>query len=97
MRFCLSCLQELIEYLRSHSHSAVYATSMSPPVVEQIFTSMKCIMGEDGTTIGEFFVSGVGGAAARDARASKRDVHHVRFTAPTEELEIDFSITAILF
>ncbi|XP_045919159.1 serine palmitoyltransferase 2-like [Micropterus dolomieu] len=44
--------RELIEYLRSHSHSAVYATSMSPPVVEQIITSMKCIMGEDGSTIG---------------------------------------------
>ncbi|XP_027015499.2 serine palmitoyltransferase 2 [Tachysurus fulvidraco] len=44
--------KELIAYLRSHSHSAVYATSMSPPIVEQIFTSMKCIMGEDGTTIG---------------------------------------------
>uniref|UniRef100_A0A8C6V185 Serine palmitoyltransferase, long chain base subunit 2a n=1 Tax=Neogobius melanostomus TaxID=47308 RepID=A0A8C6V185_9GOBI len=43
---------ELIDYLRSHSHSAVYATSMSPPVVEQVITSMKCIMGEDGTTIG---------------------------------------------
>ncbi|XP_068573729.1 serine palmitoyltransferase 2-like isoform X2 [Cebidichthys violaceus] len=44
--------RELIEYLRSHSHSAVYATSMSPPVMEQVITSMKCIMGEDGTTIG---------------------------------------------
>lgn len=44
--------KELIDYLRSHSHSAVYATSMSPPVVEQVITSMKCIMGEDGTTIG---------------------------------------------
>ncbi|KAM9466092.1 serine palmitoyltransferase 2 [Clarias gariepinus] len=44
--------KDLINYLRSHSHSAVYATSMSPPVVEQIITSMKCIMGEDGTTIG---------------------------------------------
>ncbi|KAK1893503.1 Serine palmitoyltransferase 2 [Dissostichus eleginoides] len=44
--------RELIEYLRSHSHSAVYASSMSPPVVEQVITSMKCIMGEDGTTIG---------------------------------------------
>ncbi|MEQ2201783.1 hypothetical protein XENOCAPTIV_018034, partial [Xenoophorus captivus] len=44
--------RELIDYLRCHSHSAVYATSMSPPVVEQIITSMKCIMGEDGTTIG---------------------------------------------
>ncbi|XP_030636531.1 serine palmitoyltransferase 2 [Chanos chanos] len=44
--------KELIDYLRTHSHSAVYATSMSPPVVEQIITSMKCIMGEDGTTMG---------------------------------------------
>ncbi|XP_020775048.1 serine palmitoyltransferase 2-like [Boleophthalmus pectinirostris] len=44
--------KEMIDYLRSHSHSAVYAASMSPPVVEQIITSMKCIMGEDGSTIG---------------------------------------------
>eukprot|EP00075_Anas_platyrhynchos_P024494 XP_027313747.1 serine palmitoyltransferase 2 isoform X1 [Anas platyrhynchos] len=42
--------KELIDYLRTYSHSAVYATSLSPPVVEQIITSMKCIMGEDGTT-----------------------------------------------
>ncbi|OWK09800.1 SPTLC2, partial [Cervus elaphus hippelaphus] len=41
----------LIDYLRTHSHSAVYATSLSPPVVEQIVTSMKCIMGQDGTTL----------------------------------------------
>ncbi|KAJ8290281.1 hypothetical protein GJAV_G00010880 [Gymnothorax javanicus] len=44
--------KELVDYLRTHSHSAVYGTSMSPPVVEQIITSMKCIMGEDGTTFG---------------------------------------------
>ncbi|XP_051503219.1 serine palmitoyltransferase 2-like [Myxocyprinus asiaticus] len=44
--------KDLIDYLRTHSHSAIYATSMSPPVVEQIITSMKCIMGQDGTTIG---------------------------------------------
>ncbi|XP_022432143.1 serine palmitoyltransferase 2 isoform X3 [Delphinapterus leucas] len=44
--------KELIDYLRTHSHSAVYATSLSPPVVEQIITSMKCIMGQDGTTLG---------------------------------------------
>ncbi|XP_010155096.1 PREDICTED: serine palmitoyltransferase 2, partial [Eurypyga helias] len=47
--------KELIDYLRTYSHSAVYATSLSPPVVEQIITSMKCIMGEDGTTVGESF------------------------------------------
>lgn len=44
--------QELIDYLRRHSHSAMYATSMSPPVAQQIITSMKIIMGEDGTTLG---------------------------------------------
>ncbi|KAF6133110.1 serine palmitoyltransferase long chain base subunit 2 [Phyllostomus discolor] len=45
--------KELIDYLRTHSHSAVYATSLSPPVVEQIITSMECIMGKDGTTLGK--------------------------------------------
>ncbi|XP_051578487.1 serine palmitoyltransferase 2 isoform X2 [Myxocyprinus asiaticus] len=44
--------KDLIDYLRTHSHSAIYATSMSPPVVEQIIASMKCITGQDGTTIG---------------------------------------------
>uniref|UniRef100_A0A671VFK6 serine C-palmitoyltransferase n=1 Tax=Sparus aurata TaxID=8175 RepID=A0A671VFK6_SPAAU len=44
--------KELIDYLRNHSHSALYATSMSPPVAQQIITSMKIIMGEDGTTLG---------------------------------------------
>ncbi|XP_003971560.1 serine palmitoyltransferase 2b [Takifugu rubripes] len=44
--------KELIDYLRWHSHSALYATSMSPPVAQQIITSMKIIMGEDGTTLG---------------------------------------------
>ncbi|KAH0620460.1 hypothetical protein JD844_020959 [Phrynosoma platyrhinos] len=43
--------KELIDYLRVHSHSAVYATSLSPPVLQQIITTMKCIMGEDGTTL----------------------------------------------
>ncbi|XP_048455769.1 serine palmitoyltransferase 2 isoform X3 [Rhincodon typus] len=43
--------KELMNYLRSHSHSTVYATSMSAPIAEQIIASMKCIMGEDGTTL----------------------------------------------
>ncbi|XP_059817665.1 serine palmitoyltransferase 2 [Hypanus sabinus] len=45
--------KELVDYLRSYSHSTVYATSMSAPVAEQIIASMKCIMGEDGTTLGQ--------------------------------------------
>ncbi|XP_036273967.1 serine palmitoyltransferase 3 isoform X2 [Pipistrellus kuhlii] len=44
--------KDLVDYLRVHSHSAVYATSMSPPIAEQIIRSMKFIMGLDGTTQG---------------------------------------------
>ncbi|KAM3605933.1 uncharacterized protein V6R79_007550 [Siganus canaliculatus] len=44
--------KELVDFLRSHSHSAVYASAMSPPVTEQIIRAMKCIMGKDGTTEG---------------------------------------------
>ncbi|KAG7512505.1 serine palmitoyltransferase 3 [Solea senegalensis] len=44
--------KELVDYLRSHSHSAIYATAMSPPVTEQVIRAMKCIMGKDGSTQG---------------------------------------------
>ncbi|KAK9531045.1 hypothetical protein VZT92_010496 [Zoarces viviparus] len=44
--------KELIDYLRCHSHSSLYATSISPPVAQQIITSMKIIMGVGGTTLG---------------------------------------------
>ncbi|KAJ2611473.1 serine palmitoyltransferase component [Coemansia sp. RSA 1365] len=39
--------KELIDYLRLHSYSAVYAESMSVPVLAQISSSMRIIMGED--------------------------------------------------
>lgn len=44
--------KDLVDYLRSHSHSAVYASAMSPPVTEQVIRAMKCIMGKDGSTEG---------------------------------------------
>ncbi|KAK5853796.1 hypothetical protein PBY51_014922 [Eleginops maclovinus] len=44
--------KELVDYLRCQSHSAVYATSLSPPVTEQIIRAMKCIMGNNGSTEG---------------------------------------------
>ncbi|XP_027696240.1 serine palmitoyltransferase 3 isoform X1 [Vombatus ursinus] len=44
--------KDLVDYLRVYSHSAVYATSMSAPIAEQIIRSMKSIMGLDGTTNG---------------------------------------------
>ncbi len=37
-----------------HSQAACYATAMSPPVAQQIISSMRIIMGEDGTDGGIF-------------------------------------------
>ncbi|KAJ1729665.1 serine palmitoyltransferase component [Coemansia sp. Benny D160-2] len=37
----------LIDYMRLHSHSAVYAEAMSVPVLAQVSSSMRMIMGED--------------------------------------------------
>jgi len=45
--------KELIEYLRLHSFGSIYDTSMSIPAAQQVITSMKIIMGEDGTNEGK--------------------------------------------
>ncbi|EDW51838.1 serine palmitoyltransferase 2 [Drosophila sechellia] len=44
--------KKLIDFLRTNSHAHCYAASISPPIAQQILTSMKTIMGEDGTDIG---------------------------------------------
>ncbi|KAK2561766.1 Serine palmitoyltransferase 2 [Acropora cervicornis] len=44
---------EIIDHIRGSSHSAAYASSMSPPVAVQVISSMKIIMGEDGTDEGK--------------------------------------------
>lgn len=44
--------QKLIDFLRTNSHAHCYAGSISPPIVQQIYTSMSIIMGEDGTNTG---------------------------------------------
>ncbi|XP_018789625.1 PREDICTED: serine palmitoyltransferase 2 [Bactrocera latifrons] len=44
--------KRLIDYLRTNSHAHCYASSMSPPIAQQIYTSMSMIMGLDGTDIG---------------------------------------------
>lgn len=49
----VAATQEIIDHIRGSSHSAAYASSMSPPVVMQIISSMKMIMGEDGTNKGK--------------------------------------------
>ncbi|XP_015436390.1 PREDICTED: serine palmitoyltransferase 2 [Dufourea novaeangliae] len=43
----------LINHLRIYSHAHAYAAAMSPPVAQQIITSMKIIAGEDGTNDGK--------------------------------------------
>ncbi|XP_028513862.1 serine palmitoyltransferase 2 [Exaiptasia diaphana] len=48
----IAASEKIINHIRASSHSAAYASSMSPPVVQQIYTSMKIIMGEDGTDRG---------------------------------------------
>lgn len=50
MTFCH--LQEIINHLRQHSHCTTYGSGMSAPVVMQILTSFKILMGEDGTNEG---------------------------------------------
>ena len=44
--------QDIVDHIRGCSYSSAYASSMSPPVVMQIISSMKTIMGEDGTNRG---------------------------------------------
>lgn len=44
--------KRLIDFLRTNSHAHCYASSMSPPIAQQIYTSMSMIMGEDGTDTG---------------------------------------------
>ncbi|XP_024881966.1 serine palmitoyltransferase 2 isoform X2 [Temnothorax curvispinosus] len=43
----------LINHIRIYGHAHTYAASMSPPVTQQIITSMRIIAGEDGTDAGE--------------------------------------------
>ncbi|XP_012942343.1 serine palmitoyltransferase 2 [Aplysia californica] len=44
--------RRLINHLRANAHSCIYSTAMSPPVVQQIISSMSTIMGKDGTQEG---------------------------------------------
>lgn len=44
--------RELVNVLRANSHAHCYASSMAPPVAQQVITSMRIIMGKDGTREG---------------------------------------------
>lgn len=43
---------ELIRHFRINGFGHVYAEPMAPPVCQQVITSMKIILGEDGTNEG---------------------------------------------
>jgi len=49
----IAASKDIIDRIRSHSHSQRYATSMSPAVCQQVISAMRIIMGEDGTTNGQ--------------------------------------------
>ncbi|XP_065355963.1 serine palmitoyltransferase 2 [Calliphora vicina] len=44
--------KKLVDFLRTNSHAHCYASTMSPPVAQQIYTSMSIIMGLDGSDMG---------------------------------------------
>ncbi len=44
--------KDIINHLRARNHGSVYAETMSPVVAQQVYTSMKIILGEDGTDDG---------------------------------------------
>jgi serine palmitoyltransferase len=44
--------KQLIQMLRKNSHAHNYGTAMTPPIAQQILSSMRIIMGEDGTQEG---------------------------------------------
>jgi len=67
--------KKLIEYIKLRSHSACYATSMAPPVAQQIISSMRVIMGLDGTSEGERRV----GQLAWNCRYFRRRLHAMGF------------------
>lgn len=45
--------KDVISYLRTRSFGQIYETSMTPGAMEQAYRSLICIMGRDGTTIGQ--------------------------------------------
>ncbi|XP_001635053.2 serine palmitoyltransferase 2 [Nematostella vectensis] len=67
--------KEIINHIRGCSHSAAYASSMSPPVTLQIYTSMKIILGEDGTNLGKQRIQ----ALAENTRYFRRRLKELGF------------------
>ncbi|CAH1792141.1 unnamed protein product, partial [Owenia fusiformis] len=67
--------KKLIDHLRCYSHSATYATSMPPPVCQQIISSLKIIAGLDGTGEGRKRIRQL----AWNTRYFRRRLHEMGF------------------
>ena len=65
--------KNLINFLRVSSHAHSYACSMSPAVSQQVLTSMKIIMGLDGTNEGKKKIDQL----ARNTRYFRRRLAHI--------------------
>jgi serine palmitoyltransferase len=48
--------KDLIDMIRLKCHSSIYAESISIPVTQQIYTSMRIIMGDEGGDEGKLFI-----------------------------------------
>ena len=51
-QFYLYFFKELIDHIRINSHACAYASSMSPPVVEQIISVLNLLIDDDETREG---------------------------------------------
>eukprot|EP00730_Choanoeca_flexa_P007285 TRINITY_DN12308_c2_g12_i2.p1 TRINITY_DN12308_c2_g12~~TRINITY_DN12308_c2_g12_i2.p1 ORF type:complete len:532 (+),score=132.61 TRINITY_DN12308_c2_g12_i2:82-1596(+) len=71
----IAASKAVVDTLRHHSHSNCYATSMSPPVVQQVLASMKIIMGRDGTDDGPRRIK----ALAENARYFRQAIKKLGF------------------
>ena len=47
--------QHIVDHVRATSYSSAYAATMAPSVMQQVISSMKIIMGEDGTNEGTYY------------------------------------------
>ncbi|XP_020290705.1 serine palmitoyltransferase 2 [Pseudomyrmex gracilis] len=63
----------LINHIRIYGHAHTYAVSMSPPVTQQIITSMRIILGEDGTDTGKKRIKQL----ARNTRYFRRRLNQI--------------------
>ncbi|KAK1281671.1 Long chain base biosynthesis protein 2a [Acorus calamus] len=53
----IAASKEIIQYLKYTCPAHIYATSMSPPAVQQVISSIKVILGEDGSNRGALKLS----------------------------------------